>query len=153
MNKDALLATIIGFGIGLVITGLVFMGPTMFKNFPAFHFPTINMNLSKYFSSKTPQKNISTTPKPSPSDLSIESPLADNIEPKKELLVSGQTAPSATVVIEGEDAEVVVTANEKGAYAGTVSLGEGKNVIRVTSYANKKTQTQMVTVFYTPENF
>jgi hypothetical protein len=150
MNKDALLATVIGFGIGLVITGLVFMGPTLFKNFPSFHFP--GFSLSKLLQNKNTTK-AKPTPKPGPTDLTIESPLADNIESKTDLLVSGQTAPNATVVIEGESTETVVVANTQGAYAGSITLGEGKNDIRVTSYAGTKVQTQMVTVYYTPEKF
>lgn len=151
MNKDALLATFIGFGVGLVITGLVFMGPTLLKNFPTFRIPDIN------FAQLIP-KTVTTKPTPPPikklsSDLSIESPLADSIESKNEILVSGHTANGATVVIVGETSENVVIANNQGAYAGTITLDEGINEIHVTSYTNKQSQKQAVTVYFTPENF
>ncbi len=150
MNKDALLATIIGFGIGLVITGLVFAGPTIFKNFPSIHLPSLSfLNGKPSNTSKKPNP----TPRPNSNDLAIESPLADSIEAKPEVLVSGRTAPNATVVIEGESDEAIVVANAQGAYAGTITLGEGKNEIMATSYSNAKVQKQNVTVFYTPEKF
>ena len=150
MNKDALLATIIGFGIGLVITGLVFAGPTIFKNFPKINLSALTQFMGKQ-SATTKKPNP--TPRPNSDDLAIESPLADSIEAKPEVLVSGRTAPNATVVIEGESNEAVVIANTQGAYAGSITLGEGKNEILVTSYKDKKVQKQNVTVFYTPEKF
>lgn len=152
MNKDALLATIIGFGVGLVIAGLVFLGPSMIKSLPRVSFP----NISQFISSLS-KKTISKpkTPTKTTTTLTIESPLADSIEQKNETLLSGKTFPNATVVLEGENNEMVVIANQQGAYAGKLILGEGKNDLKVTSYTHngKETQTQTVRVFYTPENF
>ncbi len=151
MNKDAILATIIGFGVGLVIAGLVFLGPTLFNGMPRFSMPDLSF-ITKLFNSKkdtAPSTDTSTTPK----KFAIESPLPESIEPKEETLVSGTTAPNATVVIEGESSEIVVIANNDGAYAGKIPLTEGKNEISVTSYAKEKTETLTVTVYYTPESF
>ena len=150
MNKDALLATIIGFGIGLVITGLVFAGPSIFKKFPSIHLPSLSIFIPK---SSNTSKKPNPTPRPNSNDLAIESPLAESIEAKPEVLVSGRTAPNSTVVIEGESNEAVAVANAQGAYAGTITLGEGKNEIIATSYTNGKIQKQNVTVYYTPEKF
>lgn len=150
MNKDALLATCIGFGVGLVITGLVFMGPSLIKNFPRITLPRLDMSR---LVQKT-QTNTTPTPgKNNTSHLSIESPLADSIESKQEVLVSGRTIAGSTVVIEGEDTENVVIANKQGAYAATITLREGENTLVVTSYANTQSQQQTVTVYFTPENF
>lgn len=151
MNKDAILATIIGFGVGLVIAGLVFLSPALIKGLPH-----VNLNLSfltSLFKQKpntkpSPTKTASTSYK-----LSIESPLSESIEPKEETLVSGNTHPNAIVVLEGENGESVVVSNKDGAYAGKLTLGEGRNILKVTSYAGKSTETQSVTVYYTPENF
>ena len=84
MNKDALLATIIGFGIGLVITGLVFAGPTIFKNFPKIRLPSLSQFIGK---PSNTTKKPNPTPIPNSNDLVIESPLADSIEAKTEVLV------------------------------------------------------------------
>lgn len=151
MNKDALLATIIGFGVGLVITGLVFIGPSLIKTLPSIQFPALTLPKIAQ-NTKAPKKSQPST-KAASNDLTIDSPLAENIQPKNEILVSGHTAFGATVVIVGETGENVVVANDQGAYAGTIALGEGKNDIEVTSYAKTQTQKQSVTVYYTPENF
>ncbi len=151
MNKDALLATVIGFGVGLVIAALVFLGPTIFKNMPQIRMP----NLSSLWNNFTAQKNnAAPTPTPKPNEvLSIQSPLPESIEAKNESLISGSAPPNAIIVIEGEGTEHVVVANAEGLYAGKISLGEGKNDITVTSYAGPNVQTQSVTVYYTPEDF
>ena len=151
MNKDALLATVIGFGVGLVIAGLVFLSPTLFHAFPHFSFPKIPSFSWSFPSSSKPK----TTPTPAAGShtLTIESPLSESIEPKNETLLSGTTAPNATVVLEGEIGETVAVANNQGAYAGKLALGEGKNTLRVTSYSGKDIQTQSVTVYFTTENF
>jgi hypothetical protein len=150
MNKDALLATIIGFGVGLVIAAVVFLGPSIFQNMPKFGLPNVSWIMNKFASSN----KATPTPTPAPNEtLTIQSPLADAIEPKSETLVSGTVAPDSIVVIEGETTETVAVANNQGAYAGKISLGEGKNDIMVTSYTKDKVQTQTVRVYFTPENF
>lgn len=150
MNKDAILATIIGFGVGLIIAALVFLGPSLIKNFPGITFPDLSGIMAKFTSSD----NTKPTPTPKPGEgLTIQSPLPEAIEPKNETLVSGTTLPDAMVVIETDGTETVVIANAQGAYAGKITLGEGKNDITVTSYAKETVQTQTVTVYYTPEDF
>lgn len=138
MNKDAVVATIIGFGIGLVITSAFILGPDLVKSIPKLSFPK-----------STPTPTVT----PPLSVLTIDAPIADTIEASSSILVSGTSPKDATVVIEGIVDEVVVTVNGEGKYAGKVTLVEGKNEINVTSYANGKTQKQSVIVFYTPEKF
>lgn len=150
MNKDAWLATIIGFGVGLLIAAGVFLAPSIFTSLPKFRFPDLTSLLKKF------EKTTKTipTPTPKPSDkLTIQSPLADSIEPKNETLVTGTSIPESIIVIEGESTETVVVANTQGAFAGKIALGEGKNDILVTSYAKESAQTQTVRVYYTPEDF
>lgn len=151
MNKDAWLATIIGFGIGLIIAGIVFIGPSLAGTLPK----GILSQLSRITNNlKKPSPPVTPTPKPAnPRDLTIESPLPESIEPKNETLISGSTHPNAIVVLEGESSESVTHANEHGAYAGKLPLTEGKNDITVTSYSDQGVFSQTVTVFYTEESF
>lgn len=146
MNKDALLATIIGFGVGLILTGLVFLGPTFIKSFPSFSMPKFSW--PKFFTS---QSTVAPTPTPEKIDetLTIEAPLADSVETRSETLVSGKTKPRAIVVVETLERETVVVANDEGAFATKIILSEGKNDIIVTSHADSIIQTQTITVFYT----
>ena len=148
MNKDALLATIIGFGIGLVITGALLLGPSLSKSFPSFSFHKLSL---PKFGQQQPQP----TPTPQPKELVvvITSPLAEAIEGDERILVSGTALPESLVVIQGESDEDVVKTNGDGAYAGKVGLIEGENQIVVTAYKDGGSVSQTVTVFYTPEEF
>jgi hypothetical protein len=146
MNKDALLATLIGFGIGLLITGLLLVGPNITKMLPKVKLPTISFFQSKQKSTPAP------TPTPSQFTVTIESPLAEAIENSTDLLVSGVTAPESTVVIAGSVDDTVVVAQAGGKYAGKIALTEGKNDIIVTAYRQTKQASQTVTVYYTPES-
>ena len=145
MNKDALLATLIGFGIGLFITGMLLVGPRI-----AAFFPKISINLPKFASVKGPSKS---TPTPAQKEfgVTIDSPLPDSLESQEEVLVSGSTAAGATVVIAGNINDAAIETKTDGKFAGKLSLVEGKNDITVTSYLKDKKATQTITVFYTPE--
>lgn len=147
MNKDAILATIIGFVIGLCITGLVLLGPRLAKYLPklSIHLPTLSLSQAK--PSPTP------SPKQKPFTLTIDSPIAESIESNSDLLVSGTTAGSSTVVIVGNTNDSIAKATSDGKYAGKVTLVEGENDITVTSYNKKDHAAQMVKVYYTPEQF
>lgn len=146
MNKDAVLATLIGFGIGLLITGLLLLGPNITKSLPKINLPTISFLQPKQ------QPAASPTPTPSEFTVTIDSPLADAIENTSDLLISGTTAPGSTVVIAGSVDETVASAQGDGKYAGKISLSEGKNDIIVTSYFQTKQANKNITVYYTPES-
>ncbi len=144
MNKDAVLATAIGFVIGLAITGLLLVGPSLMQKLPKFTFQMPALP-------KAQQKQVSPTPKQNGEQFSIDSPIAESIEHEKDLLVSGKAPSGSTVVIQGVSGEVAVTTNDDGAYAGKISLVEGKNDIVVTASAKDYSSSQTLTVFYTPE--
>jgi hypothetical protein len=147
MNKDAILATIIGFVIGLAITGMLLVGPKLASAFPKF---TIQLPSLSIFQPKT------TPPAPAVAkefSVTIDSPLPDSIESEKEVLVSGSTLAQSTIVIEGNTTEATVEVKDDGKYAGKITLIEGKNDITVTSYNKDKKAAQTITVFYTPEEF
>ena len=146
MNKDALLATLIGFGIGLLITGVLLLGPNLTKMLPKIKLPAFTISQTK------PKTVPGVTPTPAQSTLTIDSPLSEAIENSADLLVSGASSPGSTVVIAGplDDSTVLVQAD--GKYAGKITLTEGKNDIIVTSYSKAKQSNQTVTVYYTPES-
>lgn len=150
MNRDAILATIIGFGVGLIIAGLVFLGPSLFKNFK-FSMPDLSF-ITKLFQ-RTEGSETAPAKDPESGNLTVESPLADTIEPAEESLVSGTFRPEAVIVISGETDESVTVANNEGAFAGKITLKEGRNDLIVTGYADDISESVSVTVFYTPETF
>lgn len=134
MNKDALLATLIGLGMGLIITGIIVVGPYVVKAIP-----------------KMQQKsNPTPTPTPGAIAFSIESPIPEAVVTGGELLVSGSTQPTATVVVQGETDEDVVVADANGKYAGKITLSEGKNDVTVTSYSGQIIEHKTIAVYYIP---
>lgn len=148
MNKDALLATIIGLVLGLTIAGVFIFGPTALKLMPKMTLPTFS--LPKSASKPTPQSS----PTPKNLTITITAPLPDAVEPKEAVVVSGVTQPGTTVFIQGPIDEDVVHSGPDGAYAGKITAIEGKNDITVTAYATGGNQAQQsVTIYYTQENF
>jgi hypothetical protein len=147
MNKDAILATVIGFVIGLFITGMLLVGPKIVQSLPK-----INIKLpaiSQFFPKPTP----TSAPAPAEFSVTIDSPIPESIESEDEVLVSGSTDSGSTIVIEGNVNDVLVEVKDDGKYAGKITLVEGENTITVTSYNKEKRVTEAVTVFYTPEEF
>lgn len=147
MNKDAIMATIIGFGIGLAITGAILIGPNALKYFPSIKLPTMSINVKPTSALGEP------SPTPLPSSFSLDSPLPEAIVDSESVLVSGSAQPGSVIVIEGVDDEVVSTATNDGKFAGKITLVEGKNIISVTNYHDTDVQSVSVTVYYTQESF
>lgn len=145
MNKDALLATIIGFVVGLAITGLILVGPKLLSMMPKISLPAIRM----------PTKAPTPTPAPATSQFSvtIDSPLKESLESDSQLLVSGSTAPGSTVFIQTDAADALTVAGDDGKYAEKITLSEGKNDLTVTSYGDGVQASERRTVYYTPEEF
>lgn len=148
MNKDAILATLIGLILGLSITAVFIFGPNLIKSLPKITFPTIA--LPKTAPKPTPQPTILSKA----FGITITAPLPEAVELKKDIVVSGITETGATVVIQGPNDDDVVSAGESGAYAGKVTASEGKNDITVTAYGPEGKQAQSnVTIYYTEEEF
>lgn len=145
MNKDALLATMIGFIVGLVITGVLMFAPRFAEFLPKFNLPSFSMGQTS--------PTLSPTPDEKNPGFSIDSPLPDGIESTSPVLVSGTTEEGATVIIQTDADDEVVLAGSDGKYARKIALLEGKNDLTVTSYGPTKTETKTIVVFYTPEEF
>ena len=147
MNKDALLATIIGLVLGLTIAGVFIFGPTIVKLLPKMSLPNFS------FPQSAPKPTPQTTSAPKELTVTITAPLPDAVEPKEDVVVSGRTQPDATVFIQGPIDEDVVQSGPDGAYAGKITAVEGKNDITVKAYAAGNQAQQTVTIYYTQENF
>lgn len=144
MNKDAFLATLIGFAIGLLITGGILIGPNILKYVP-------KLTIPQGLLTRQIPKNMSPTPTQPSKSFSIDSPLPDAIVEKDTLLVSGTAPKSSVVFIMGPLDEAAQKVDTDGKYAGTITLTEGKNDVIVKNFVNGKPTTMTVTVFYTPE--
>ncbi len=146
MNKDALLATAIGFVIGLAITGLLLVGPSLMQKLPK-----ISVKLPD-FSRSMQKKPTPTAPNQGLDQLSIDSPINEAIESSKELLISGKAPAGSIIVIQGHTQDTAVNTSDDGTFAGKIILVEGKNDITITATSKNGMLSQAITVFYTPES-
>ena len=108
MNRDILLATLIGLGIGLLLTGAILMGPSLVQNRPQWKFPTFTLprislpQFSLNRNSNNPLASPTPTQEPLPQKVTIISPLDEAITDTPQILISGTTAdPGSIVVIAG----------------------------------------------------
>ena len=151
MNKDAILASIIGFGIGLMITGAILVGPSILPMLKKIHF---NFNTSSAKSSTTkiipsPGSKTSVT---DDQTFTIDMPADEAIVNNTPLTVSGKVIKGATVVVDSTEDESVIIASESSSYQTQVELKEGKNDISVTSLGSSNNTTKHITVYYTPKS-
>lgn len=148
MNRDALLATIIGFGVGLLIMGGILVGPKLVQNIPKISLPNISFTLPKRAPKETPVSQIT----PTGAAFTIDAPLAEILVSSSEILVSGTSRDADLVVVQGPGGEAVVIPNGEKKYSATIELVEGRNDIVVTAYRGGMPQELTVTAYYTSEN-
>jgi hypothetical protein len=154
MNKDALLATGIGFLLGIVITGIILYAPKLASRLPKVNFPKMGFSIKlPSFGGKQPTNTTGNQKTNAPSALTVSSPLPDALVENDPVLVSGTAPAGSTVVIGGELDEDIVKATETGSFAGKITLREGKNSILITATSGNDMFEQSMIVYYTPEKF
>lgn len=137
MRKEVLIAIVIGFALGLVIT---------------FGIWTANRALKKPVSQEPePVAQQETTPTPLTQEFSlvIDSPENNSISTEEKIQVSGQTAGSAVVVILYPEGEKILEANQEGKFSTEIELAGGQNEIIVSAYDQEGNEIkQTLTVVY-----
>jgi len=137
MKKEVLLAIIIGFTLGLVITFGIWQANKALKQaVPEQTLPTSQVQEEE----KTPSPTLP----PSQISLTITSPEDNSIINKEKIDISGKTSSKATVVITYEEGEKIIEADENGNFASEITLVGGANEITVSAYdqdGNETTKT------------
>jgi len=127
MKKEVLLAIIIGFSLGLVITFGVWKANKALKEVaPKQQLPPSQVQEEE----KTP----SPTPPSSQLSLVITSPEDNSIINKEKVNISGKTSPAATVVITYEEGEKIIETDENGNFTTEITLIGGANEITISAY-------------------
>lgn len=138
MRKEVLIAIIIGFVLGLVITFGVWTANKAMKETPQ----------KDQQASENAQETTTPTPTPE-SVLTITSPEDNFLSDKEKIDVSGKTTPQATVVILFEQGEKIIEADGQGSFTAQITLVGGGNVIKVSSFDQQgKESTQAISVVY-----
>jgi hypothetical protein len=135
MKKEVIIAILIGFGIGLLIT----LG--------------IHTTRSKDSNSLNPSAQLSPTPAlDMEHHITIISPLENAVQSTQSLLVKGQTSPGSSVVLETEKNHQIKIADASGFFEAEYTLIAGPNLINLTSYHPSGTSaTHALETTYAPE--
>lgn len=144
MNKDALLASGIGFGVGLLITGTVLLGPNILSEVQS---RLKGMNGDVQSATQTAEE--SNTKETASTTFTIREPEQDSIIDDDSVTIRGSANAGSLVVFAGDEDEAVTTVSEDNSFEGSLSLKEGKNDITITNIDHGTTNIQRLVVFYT----
>jgi len=135
MRKEVLIAIIIGFGLGLVIT---------------FGIWTANKALKETAPTTTPTEEVEVTPTPIPTlELVITSPENNTISEEEIIEISGQAVPKAIIAITYPEGEKLFEADEDGSFSTEISLVGGDNLIEISAFNEEGDEaTKTLTVVY-----
>lgn len=144
MKKEVILAIVIGFGLGLVITFGIWIANRSLKN------------LGGPKPAASPETVLTTTPSPNPSPtvsssgLIISTPADEALVIDPNIKVTGTTARGNTVIVMHENGQEAVTVDANGNFSDAVKLLGGYNTITVVSVSPTGEQTaKTLTVTYT----
>ncbi len=135
MKKEVLLAIVIGFGIGLLIT---------------FGIYTARTALQQKQAQTSPSPVAQTSPEPSAAaTLTINEPKPDTLTDTDTVTVSGSAIAESTITITTQDSQKIVVADRLGKFSSSVELSGGANDIQITSFAPDGTKSETsITIVY-----
>lgn len=146
MRKEVLVAILIGFGIGLVVTFGIFTARRALK--------------SEGQTEQQPQPSFSPTPQvekePAKAEhkITVTSPNDGEVTSTEKISVAGATTPGATVAISGGETDVVVISDGQGQFLAQITLVGGDNEIRITGFSPEGEKAEAaVTVVYSTAEF
>lgn len=149
MNKDAILASGIGFGVGLLITGGILLGPTLLSQITS---KTQEVRNQVQSPQVQPQKNNDAqVAGDQTTSFSIDSHQSETIVDSDKISINGKAKDGTFVVIAGDLEEQAAVASGN-TYSIPVLLKEGKNDITVTNIDGDQATVQKLTLYYTPKS-
>lgn len=138
MPKEALIAIIIGFLFGLIITFGVY---------------TANRSLKEQeVEAEAPSPTAPASRESSPEALLvIDSPENESLVSEEKLVLRGRSNPEAIIAIFTEENEHLLTASKEGTFSAEITLVKGVNNIKVTAVdkENQKTEQDLTIVYST----
>jgi hypothetical protein len=146
MKKEVFLAVTLGVSLGFIVTFGIWKARAALKTIPTTAesqepTPTNSPDLPTPTSSQTSVKLVVTQPK--------ENDLV-NVDT---ILITGESIPSARIVILYEEGELVLSADDNGRFSGEISLVGGANEISVLAFDNsgKESRQDLTLVYSTAE--
>lgn len=140
MNKDTVVASIIGFSLGLVAAVLIWVMPHLLpKTKPA----VTGSPLIEASAENNPVEAIS---------LEVSSPADGNISKEKTVEIKGKAQNMKLLTVSTQDDTQIVTLAPDGSFSAKVTLAEGGNQIDVTGYNKNKEEHQQLYMYYFEQN-
>lgn len=140
MNKDTVVASVIGFGLGLIAAIGLWVVPRILPKTKPAETPTTEI------SSETKAEQVSGT-----TSLEVTSPSDGQILKSDSLTIQGKATTAEYIVVTTTQEFQVVKPTPDGEFAAKFALQEGANEIRITGYQGNATEAKTLTVFYWKE--
>lgn len=142
MKAEKVILSFIGVCIGLLVAGAAFYFYQSTR--------TIAPKNIKSISVISPTQ----TPPSSNHYLVIETPKNEQVVDQKTITITGKTPSDATVIILTDASEEIVTPAQNGSFNTTITIGDGENVIMITSILPTGEEiSETRTVTYSTESF
>lgn len=141
MRTEKVILSFIAVAIGILVSGIAFYFYQATKTVPQ----------------KPPVAKASVTPTklPHPAfSLTISTPEDEDVVASKTVKVAGKTSKDATVVVSTDTDDQVLTPSQDGSFNGTVTIGNGQNIIHFLAIAPDGQEIKITkTITYSTENF
>lgn len=139
MNKDTVVASVIGFSLGLVAAIALWVVPKIMPK----------PNTSSQIADKTVnQEQPSASEVNGASSFEITSPKDGEIVKSKDLNLTGKVTSATLVVVTTPTSSIVLTPSEKGEFSTSLTLTEGANPITVAAYTKDTNESQKLFIYY-----
>lgn len=145
MRKEVLVAILIGFGIGLVVTFGIFTARRALK---------AGGEAGEQTSpSYSPTPQVEKKQARAEHKMTVISPNDGAVTAAEKISVAGTTTPGATVAISGGETDVVVVSDGKGQFSAEITLVGGDNEIRIIGFnpEGEKAEAALTVVYSTAE--
>lgn len=123
MDREKLITIVVGLAVGILATGSYFAA---IKILPGLRKPGEQITL------KPAVEETSKETPPQPAGLNLDLPADHSATSEATTLVTGKTAPGATIIVFANADEKVATADASGDFSTIIKLEEGDNEISVT---------------------
>lgn len=135
MNKDTIVASVIGFGLGLIAAITLWVVPRILPK----------------ISSAKPIPSVQESAPPSGSfvnnGLEITAPMDGEVTKESEITVTGKAPNAATVLVNTATETIAVIPDTAGNFSSKIILTEGANEISVAAFVDGKENSQHLFVY------
>lgn len=154
ISKEIILAIIVGFGVGLVITYGIYTANQAIKNKQSSvsPIPTQTVNNSSTIPSTT--STIENQTDPNQIKLTLSQPDINTVTDLNTATIAGNTSPLANILVYNELTSQILIADQEGQFTTETELQKGINYITITAINDRGDQTSLKrTIVYTTTEF